>query len=169
MADFAVSDAENRPQPGSSVSQLARFSLLRAPKFPDPRADLGRHHLRLGVQIGADVRSATQAGWRIDSPSRRATGAEVAPVVTSSNAAVIVGAVKLADDQSGDAIVRVYEAHGGRGISRLTVDLGEVRRVVATDLIERDQQEIPAGRDDQGRTTFDVQLRPFEVRTFRLS
>ncbi|MEZ5086436.1 MAG: glycoside hydrolase family 38 C-terminal domain-containing protein [Tessaracoccus sp.] len=167
MADFAVSDAENRPQPGSSVSQLARFSLLRAPKFPDPRADLGRHHLRLGVQIGADVRSATQAGWRIDSPSRRATGAEVAPVVTSSNAAVIVGAVKLADDQSGDAIVRVYEG-AAVGVFPGSPSISERCDVVATDLIERDQQEIPAGRDDQGRTTFDVQLRPFEVRTFRL-
>lgn len=161
---------ENRPLAGSStVSQLARFSLLRAPKFPDPRADLGRHRLRLGVQIGADVRSATEAGWRVDSPSRRASGAEVAPVVTSSNAAVIVGAVKLADDRSGDAIVRVYEAFGGRAKARLTLDLGEVSRVVATDLIERDRDSLDLARDERGRATIDVELRPFEVRTFRLT
>ncbi|OSC48489.1 hypothetical protein B5181_41640, partial [Streptomyces sp. 4F] len=76
-----------------------------------------RHALVPGAGIGDAVRE----GWRINLPERRLTGAgEVAPLVTADRDAVVITAVKLADDGSGDVVVRFHEAHGGRVRSTLT-------------------------------------------------
>ncbi len=72
--------------------------------------------------------------------------------------AVVVEAVKLADDRSGDVVVRLYEAHGGRATATLTPDF-PVTAVTETDLLER-----PLA--DRGRT---VSLRPFQILTLRLA
>ena len=67
--------------------------------------------------------------------------------------------MKLADDGSGDVIVRVYEALGRRAVGELSVgfDHREVREV---SLIEDDI--------DDARTGGALRLRPFEVRTLRI-
>ena len=147
------------------VGNLARFSLLRAPKFPDPRADRGRHTLRLGVLVGADVADATTAGWAFEHPGRVASGEPVAPIATSSNPAVIVSAVKLADDRSGDLIVRLYESRGGRASTRIALDVPGLGAVTRTDLIERESGQTIDVVDG----TVELVLRPFEVATLRVS
>ncbi len=63
-------------------------------------------------------------------------GSEVAPLITVDNDAVVVTAVKLADDGSGDVVVRFHEAHGGRARATLTAGF-EVGSVTVTDLLER--------------------------------
>ncbi|WP_166847730.1 glycoside hydrolase family 38 C-terminal domain-containing protein [Isoptericola sp. BMS4] len=146
------------------VVQDARFSLLRAPKFPDPRADRGRHHLRFGVRPTADVLDATAAGAHLQAPVRRASGGLVAPLVVSDSDAVAVSALKLADDRSGGLVLRVYEARGARSSARLTLDVPGLREVVAADLVERPAGDEAAFDGD----ALSVALRPFEIRTFLL-
>jgi len=156
------------------TTTLVRQSLLRAPTFPDPYADQGRHVLRSSVRVAPDVLEAATAGYRLNLPVRRvegASGARVAPLVTSSSPAVLVEAVKLAEDRSGDLIVRLYEARGARASSTVTVDadsgFGEAWR---TDLIERELAEGTAGA---GRwvagSAIDLTLRPFEIVTLRVA
>jgi alpha-mannosidase len=80
---------------------------------------------------------------------------------------VVTEAVKLADDQSGDVIVRLYESHGGRASARLSADF-PVAAATATDLLERplsEAGELPV--IDGG--TIELSFRPFEIRTVRLT
>ncbi|GGV20941.1 alpha-mannosidase [Streptomyces filipinensis] len=143
-----------------------RVSLLRAPRFPDPETDQGVHRFRHALVPGASIADAVREGWRINLPERRLTGArEVAPLVTVDHDAVVVTAVKLADDGSGDVVVRFHEAHGGRARATLTAGF-EVADVTVTDLLERPGGDTEPPVRDGGRIT--VRLRPFELVTLRL-
>jgi alpha-mannosidase len=97
-----------------------RISLLRAPKSPDPNADMGRHAFAYALVPHA-------GGWReggvlaeaicFNAPIRWTTE------IGSSFAAVddpnlVLETVKLAE-QSDDLVLRLYEAHGGRGTARV--------------------------------------------------
>lgn len=143
------------------VTTTVRLSLLRAPRFPDPDTDHGPHEIEVGFVIGADAAIATAEGIRINSLPTVIRGArEVEPLVEVSGEGIVVSAVKLADDGSGDVIVRVYEALGRRAVGELWVgfDHREVREV---SLIEDDI--------DDARTGGELRLRPFEVRTLRIA
>src|SRR5690606_10914491 len=108
-------DITRAPRAGGGTTTNVRLSLLRAPLYPDPEADQGEHTFRVSIRPDAAIADAVREGYRLNLPARNIMGAEpVAPVVTVSSAAVVVEAVKLAEDRSGDVIVRLYEAHGGR-------------------------------------------------------
>ncbi|MGW0993312.1 alpha-mannosidase [Streptomyces sp. NPDC002523] len=148
------------------TTTTVRASLLRAPRFPDPETDQGVHRFRHALIPGAGIADAVREGWRINLPERRTTGArEVAPLVTVDDDAVVVTAVKLADDGSGDVVVRFHEAHGGR--ARATVTAGfAVADVSVTDLLERPDGAGEQVERDGERIT--VRLRPFQLMTLRL-
>ncbi|MEV5798303.1 alpha-mannosidase [Streptomyces collinus] len=155
-----------RPRGDRGTTTTVRVSLLRAPRFPDPETDQGVHRFRHALVPGAGIADAVREGWRINLPERRANGAgTVSPLVTVDNPAVVVTAVKLADDGSGDVVVRFHEAHGGR--AEATLDLGfPVADHTVTDLLERPAGEAEPPARDGDRIT--VRLRPFELMTLRL-
>ena len=146
---------------GDDVTTTVRLSLLRAPRFPDPDTDHGTHEIQVGLVIGADAAIATAEGIALNAPSTVVRGAnEVEPLVAVSGEGIVVSSVKLADDRSGDVIVRVYESLGRRASGSLSIgfDHGGIREV---SLIE-DELESP-------RTGEALSLRPFEVRTLRIA
>ncbi len=148
------------------TTTTVRVSLLRAPRFPDPETDQGVHRFRHALLVGASIGDAVREGWRINLPERLMTGAQdVVPLVTVDQDAVVITAVKLADDGSGDVVVRCHEAHGGRARATLTAAF-EVTGVTVTDLLERPLPEAAAPVVDGERIT--VRLRPFELVTLRL-
>ncbi|WP_225826585.1 alpha-mannosidase [Streptomyces naphthomycinicus] len=148
------------------TTTTVRVSLLRAPRFPDPETDQGVHRFRHALVPGASIADAVREGWWINLPERSTTGAaEVAPLVTVDDDAVVVTAVKLADDGSGDVVVRFHEAHGGRARATLTTGFG-VADVTVTDLLERPAEDAEPPVRDGDRIT--VRLRPFELMTLRL-
>ncbi|AKZ59637.1 putative alpha-mannosidase [Streptomyces ambofaciens ATCC 23877] len=151
----------------AGTTTTVRVSLLRAPRFPDPETDQGVHRFRHALVPGADIGDAVREGWRINLPERRVPGAgEVAPLVTVDHDAVVVTAVKLADDGSGDVVVRFHEAHGGRARATLTAGF-PVAEAAVTDLLERPAAEQgPAIEQDGERIA--VRLRPFQLTTLRL-
>ncbi|MDR2931001.1 MAG: glycosyl hydrolase-related protein [Propionibacteriaceae bacterium] len=154
-----------RVEIGGRITQLARFSMLRAPRFPDPHTDQGIQTMRFGLLLGADTASATADGWLINIPARVGHGRPMGALVTSSHPSVLVSTVKLADDQSGDLIVRVYESQGARAHTRVSVD-GRVASAHHTDLIERSGAPMEVTRTDQSANV-ELDLRPFEVTTIR--
>ncbi|MET8561074.1 glycoside hydrolase family 38 C-terminal domain-containing protein [Streptomyces flaveolus] len=148
------------------TTTTVRVSLLRAPRFPDPETDQGVHRFRHALVPGASIGDAVREGWRINLPERRLTGTgEVAPLVTVDHDAVVITAVKLADDGSGDVIVRFHEAHGSRVRATLTTGF-EVTDLSVTDLLERPLTDTPTPHRDGDRVT--VRLRPFQLMTLRL-
>jgi alpha-mannosidase len=81
---------------------------------------------------------------------------------------VAVSALKLADDGSGDVVVRLYESHGGRATATLAAGFA-VASATPTDLLERSLEEdadVPAVTRDGDAVR--VSLRPFQLVTLRL-
>ncbi|MEV7619553.1 glycoside hydrolase family 38 C-terminal domain-containing protein [Microbacterium sp. NPDC089321] len=151
----------SRDVDGDDVTTTVRLSLLRAPRFPDPDTDHGRHRIEVGLVIGADAEIATAEGIRLNAPATVVRGGQdVRPLVSVSGKGVVLSSVKLADDRSGDVIVRVYEALGRRTTGSLTVGFTHsgIREV---SLIE---DEL-----DDARTGGELVLKPFEVRTLRIA
>ncbi|MGB3375215.1 MAG: glycoside hydrolase family 38 C-terminal domain-containing protein [Microbacterium sp.] len=150
-----------RDADGDDVTTTIRLSLLRAPRFPDPDTDHGRHEIEVGLVIGADAEIATAEGIRLNALPAVVHGAnEVEPLVSVTVAGIVVSSVKLADDRSGDVIVRVYESLGRRTRGSLSVDF-EHTGIREVSLIE-DELESP-------RTDGELVLHPFEVRTLRIA
>ena len=144
-----------------TAGTTVRLSLLRSPRFPDPTTDQGVHRMSYGLLVGADIADAVRDGYRTNLPPRRVNGAgPVAPLVAVDNPAVVVEAVKLADDRSGDVVVRLYESLGGRATTALTTSF-PVDAVHRTGLLER---PLDDGEVDPGA----LLLRPFQVVTLRL-
>ena len=62
---------------------------------------------------------AVRHGYQFNLPVRPALAErEVEPLVVVDDEAVVVEAVKAADDRSGDLVVRCYESLGGRARPR---------------------------------------------------
>jgi alpha-mannosidase len=156
-------DVTRRPRDGGGITTAVRLSLLRAPRFPDPDTDQGRHRLRYALVPGAGIVDAAREGYRINLPERSTPGTgPVAPLVTVDNDGVIVESVKLADDRSGDVIVRLYEARGARTQTAVQVGFAATA-VTIVDLLERGLDR--AGLIDD---RIAVDLRPFQIRTLRI-
>jgi len=153
----------------AGTTTTVRASLLRAPRYPDPETDQGVHRFRHALAPGATIGDAVREGYRANLPERRLTGAvaAVAPLVTVGEDAVVVSAVKLADDRGGDLVVRLYEAHGGRARAGVSVADGfAVDRAVLTDLLERPLADGgPLVAEDR---TLSLDLRPFQLVTLRV-
>ncbi|BDI22295.1 glycoside hydrolase family 38 C-terminal domain-containing protein [Herbiconiux sp. L3-i23] len=151
--------------PSGSPMVMARLSLLRAPRYPDPFADQGTHSFTVSLRPGG-IPEAIVDGYRQSLPPRAVTGSPVEPLLAVSNPAIVVEAVKLAEDGSGDLVVRLYEAHGDRSSGTVTTSIGW-DTVEATDLLER-PLESSAIRSTHTRRV-DLELRPFELLTLRFS
>jgi alpha-mannosidase len=148
------------------TTTLVRQSLLRAPLFPDPTADQGKHVLRTAIRISDDILDAVREGYRLNLPLRviERAGPGVS-LVSSDNPAIVVEAVKLAEDRSGDLVVRLYEARGARATG--TVNFGcDVSCVIETDLLERALDNATALVTVTGSQT-NLRLRPFQIVTLR--
>jgi alpha-mannosidase len=149
---------------------IMRLSLLRGPENPDPNADIGRHEYVYALFPHADDwRGGTvQEGASLNTP--------LIPVRTDSHAGkaasrgsfasvdtdhVLVDSVKKAED-SGEVILRLYEAYGARGSVTLTLEQ-QVQRAVETNLLEDEEGELAT----DGRTV-SLFVKPFEVKTVKV-
>ncbi|MFJ4699350.1 alpha-mannosidase [Streptomyces sp. TverLS-915] len=161
-------DVSRTVREDGGTTTTVRASLLRAPRFPDPETDQGVHRFRHGLVAGATIDDAVREGWRVNLPRRvvRGAAAEIAPLVTVGQDSVVVTAVKLADDGSGDVVVRFHEARGGRVVASLRPGF-EVAEVLVTDLLERDLSE-GAAEVVAVEGELRVALRPFQLVTLRL-
>jgi alpha-mannosidase len=145
------------------TTTTVRLSLVRAPRVPDPQADQGRHRFTYALLPGATTDDALREGYALNLPLRLADSAgEPRPVVSTEGAGVTVEAVKLADDASGDVVVRLYESRGGRATGVLRTGFPLAGAEVA-DLLER-----PLRAADTDGDAVPLTLRPFDVRTLRL-
>ncbi|GAA2926717.1 glycoside hydrolase family 38 C-terminal domain-containing protein [Streptomyces thioluteus] len=146
------------------TTTTVRLSLLRAPRFPDPRTDQGVHRFRYALVPAADIGDAVREGYRINLPERRVPGDRgVKPLVHSTDEAVVVSAVKLADDGSGDVVLRLYESLGGRADAELSLGF-EATSAHRCDLLERPLEAVRVAAG-----TIALPLRPFEIVTLRVA
>lgn len=160
-------DVSRHPGSNGSSFTTVRLSLLRGPKFPDPETDQGPHSFTYGLVVGADVADAVSAGYAINLPWRGvpAAGASVEPLVSTDSQAALIESVKLADDRSGDVMVRLYEPLGARAELTLSTSF-ELVSATENNLLEQPLDAGSLTRVDGNTVT--VSLRPFQIVTLRL-
>jgi alpha-mannosidase len=144
-----------------------RVSLARAARYPDPTADRGAHAVNLAVfPHGAGLGEVIAEAQRFNVALRVVeghAGSAPAPIVALTGRGVEIDAVKLADDDPNDLVVRLHEAIGNR--TRITVRCD--RPVVAAskcNLLEEPHTGIEVGDGICPLT-----VRPFEIVTLRLT
>lgn len=168
----------------SCHGKVMGLTLLRAPSWPDPRADRGEHRFTYslmphagdwraaGVDAEADALNTpltVVGGGGAGGNAPEGPGAW-APLQLQcrGGASVRVEAVKPAEDGDG-TVVRLVETHGGRGEVELTWGVPEGRRapreVTPVDLLERlrrgSDEEASQLHHERSVTRFPV--RPFEI------
>lgn len=150
----------------NGVSVRIGESLLRAPMAPDPDADQGRHELHTTLVVGSDIPGAIREGIRLNIPARHIRGAHaVAPLVTVEEGNVLLDAVKIADDGSGDLVVRLHETLGGHTRARLRIG-ATVREVAPADGLERLLADARGVTLEDGEIS--LSLSPFQLVTIRV-
>ena len=150
---------------------VLRLTLLRAPKSPDPQADMGKHHFTYSLlPHRGDVANSgvPLAGYDLNVPVlvqqlpvQEGVLAQTHSYFRLDKHNLIIESVKRAEDGDG-IIVRLYEAYRRRGTARLIIN-GLCSRATRTDLRERDEAELEV---NGGAVQFDY--RPFEIITLRL-
>lgn len=155
-------DVSRHPREGGGTFSRVRLTLLRAPRYPDPETDQGVHRFTCAIVPGATVKDAIAAGYHLNLPERWVDGGPVDPLFDVVGNGY-VEAVKLAEDRSGDVILRLYEPLGARAKVSVTPSFE------ATSADEVDLLEQPVPHDavrDAGRTVM-LELRPFQIVTLR--
>jgi alpha-mannosidase len=145
-----------------------RVSLARGARYPDPDADQGRHQVTLSLfPHGPGLADVVAEAERLDLPLRVVTDGRAAsaprPVVTVTGRGVEVDAVKVADDGSGDVVVRLHEACGDRAPVAVAAD-GRITAACACNLLEE-----PTSHYEVSDGIVATTLRPFELLTLRLT
>jgi alpha-mannosidase len=151
---------------GYSVYEgTVRVSLLRAPREPDPEADVGTHSFAYALVPHT-------GGW--PAPAVVAESATFnAPVLWMSGGAepgsfarvdggLVLDTIKRAEDGDG-LVLRLYEPCGGRGVARLELASPAVSGTPSNLLEDRVADPLPV-RDG----TLDLPYRPFEIITLRV-
>jgi alpha-mannosidase len=171
----------------ATAGNVMRLSLLRSSKAPDPDADMGTHHIRWailphqGALSHVTVRRAAEFNSPLkllSAPSSEAALAALSkpPVYLDSNSskALVLDTVKRGEDdedvsrgelpvkEGRSVIVRLYDSLGGRARGTV-VTTWDVTRVAKVNLLEDELEEVAF---EEGK--FAVDLRPFEVATYKL-
>lgn len=166
----------------ATVGNTMRLSLIRSPKAPDAHADMGHHRIRWAIlpHVGSLDENTVRAGFEFNNPLKLVKltkGSFDMPVRLTGDGSLVLDVVKRGEDDEDvlgtydenlpkrkgkSVIVRVYDSLGGtsRGIIETKLD---IQRVFRTNLLEDDEDEVEV-KDG----SFEIQLRPFEVATWRL-
>jgi len=152
----------------ATYRNVMQLSLLRAPKYPDPTADIGRHQFRYALWPHAgDLRAAgvIPAARAFNVPlllQPTAAAAGERSFFSVNSPGVVIDTVKKAED-SRHIIVRLYEAHGARGRVRLTSEL-PVQQVTRCNFLEDTEAKLTWSK---GGVTLAMQ--PFQIITLKLA
>ncbi|WP_027587015.1 alpha-mannosidase [Acidipropionibacterium thoenii] len=169
---------DRHAKPAGGTYSTVRASLLKGSRYPDPRTDEGAHDFTFTIHPGAAIPEAVADGYALNLPVHHSHGHPVEPLVRATGG-VAVEAVKLAEDGSGDVVVRIREPYGRRATASLLLGF------MATDALETDLLEEPLAdtpealvaptaitmslREASAGQAVGVTLRPFQVATLRFA
>jgi alpha-mannosidase len=122
----------------SCLGNELRISLLRAPKSPDPDADMGAHEFAYALLPHAGgwrEAGVVAEGLRFNAPLRWVDNGVTASFASVDDSNVVLDTVKRAE-RSDALVLRLYEAHGGRGVTRVRLGVPFERARLANALEE---------------------------------
>jgi len=148
-----------------------RLTLLRGPQYPDPTADLGHHSFTYSLYPHrGDWRQAEtpRRAWELNDPLVPVPIGEgdgnlgsTGTFLSIDSDHVMISALKMAEKGDG-LILRLYEDQNRRGTVNVTFPVPP-SRAAECDLYEDEIGEVDVV---SGSLRFDI--KPFEVRTFKL-
>lgn len=147
------------------------LSLLKGPMYPDPTSDIEEHFFTYALypHAGGWREAGTiEAARNFNAPlhiQRMANAAgvpQVKPFVTIDRPGVTLEAVKRAEDQSGDIVIRIVERLGCNTEVALTLPLSP-ELAFETDLLENREKKL-----DTAGSSIKLRLAPYEIKTIRL-
>ena len=161
---------------GRVNSTMFRLSLLSSPVFPDPKEDIGPHDFQWSVILDASLARTLHAAAELNAPIIGNVPV-FDPLVSLETVSgmPIIDWVKLADDGSGDLVIRLYEAAGGHAEAMLhlteAIGGGLIRE---TDVMEGDglPEDLPIcleSREPMLAQGAHIHLAPFQLATLRIS
>ncbi|RAL12310.1 alpha-mannosidase [Aspergillus homomorphus CBS 101889] len=171
----------------ATAGNLMRLSLLRAPKAPDAHADMGRHHIRYAIlpHTGPLDARTIRAGYSFNHPlvlepaSGQEAGDAFKSLALSGNPSLVIDVVKRGEDdedvsrdnlprRSGRSVIlRVYESLGGKSRGTIHTKL-PITKAWKCNVLEDDETPLTLTQRAEGATDIEIELRAFEVATYRL-
>lgn len=173
----------------ATCGNLMRLSLLRAPKAPDAHADMGRHKIRYAIlpHAGPLDDRTIRAGFNFNNPL---VVEKAGPKASSANAllralsikgapSLILDVIKRGEDDvdvsydgtptrpGKSVILRVYESLGGKARGSIETAL-PVKKAFKCNILEDDEHPDLGIESTTGGSSIKIELRAFEVATFRL-
>ncbi|XP_072242006.1 alpha-mannosidase 2C1 isoform X2 [Leuresthes tenuis] len=146
------------------------LSLLRAPKAPDPTADMGTHQFTYAIMPHArsfQDASVIQCAYNLNFPLRLIQcSPDSVPwsAFSVSTESIILETIKQAEDGKGTLVVRLYESYGSSVKATLRPALS-VREAWHCDLLERRDPTQPAHITSEGII---LSFKPFQIVTLLL-
>jgi len=145
------------------------LTLLRAPTYPDETSDQGTHRFTYGFYAWNGTffdSSVVQEAYELNCPLTVAPGGmrgESRLLMQTDRRNIIVETIKLAEDGSGDWIVRLYECKGATVACELRTTV-PFAKALAVNMLEDGSEELPF---EEG--SIRLVFRPFEIKTVRLT
>lgn len=174
-----VSPIHRNTASGPVRGTMIRLSLLSSPLYPDPNTDKGVHEFAWNVVADASMPAVLDEANRLNAAVLPAVPAfDPLAQLNPVDGVMVLDWVKLADDGSGDLILRVYEAVGGEAHARLAVNAALGKATVRECSIMEDARldaELPAafadGDPSVARTAQGamLSLHPFQLAMLRVS
>ena len=147
------------------------LSLLRAPEYPDPECDMGKHSFSYALYPHEGTlgdSEITKLSYEFNNPcyAVKANGGDGSAsdsfsAVTAVNGSLYVDTVKPADNSDG-TVIRCYEPLRTRGKETLRFGM-PITKAYICDMLENEESEIPVVN---GEITLD--FKPFEIITVKV-
>jgi alpha-mannosidase len=185
--DYGVAILNDSKYGFATCGNLMRLSLLRAPKAPDGHADMGRHQIRYAIlpHAGPLDDRVVRAGYNFNSPlilqPAPAKGYQdmFQSIQLMGAKSLVLDVVKRGEDDEDvslgelpvrpgrSVILRIYESLGGKSRGHISTTI-PVRRAFKCNVLEDDLEEATLQEGTDGSRSIAIELRPFEIVTYRL-
>ncbi|MCL4514717.1 MAG: discoidin domain-containing protein [Firmicutes bacterium] len=172
---YGVSILNDSKYGWDALNNRIRLTLLRAPKSPDPNADMGHHEFTYSIYPhGGDWKAANtvRKGYELNYPLIALSAMPHAGSLPASfsfvsvdQPNVVISVVKKSEESaSNDLIVRMYETQGKEKTTAHLTFAAKVNAAKEVNLLEDPIGD--AGFNDHQLT---VELGKYEIKTFRVS
>lgn len=148
-------------------ASILRLSLLSAPRYPDPNTDQGEHTFTWSVLACASMPQILELASTMNSPTLdRLPDLPALVSVRTMQGIICIDWLKLAEDNSGDIIVRLVEPAGAyaSGVVQIDPILGDCRIEEVSLLEEALDDQLPCALTETNRLVF----HPFQISTLRI-
>jgi len=175
-ADYGAAILNDAKYGYSCEENVLKLSLLKAPTYPNPEADRGRHEFTYSLYPHAGnlaQSDVVREAYLLNQPVRACAIAaqpdgplpQMYTFAAADEARAVLETIKAAEDGRG-LVLRFYDAQNAQGAVTLRFGF-PVRAAFACDMMENDECDLTAALAADGRS-LTLPLANFEIKTIRV-